>query len=233
MKIPTTKELRTLACRDRKDLPLSLAELKFTSAKDSDSVTFEGYAAVWGRVDAYGDTMLRGAFDAALKARRPIMLYGHNPSRVIGKYLTVGEDDKGLKITGATTPGHSDAKDVAANLRFEAVSGLSIGGYTDEADMLEAGGRLIKVFDLYEISVVSMPAEDEARIDSGTVKELIDQCGKLSDMEEVLRDLGFSRTMAKAFTARMRRLVKEDEGVSERKQESVLDLIRTIQGAKV
>lgn len=229
LKLPTTKELRTLACRDRRDLPLELADLKFASANDG-SVEFDGYASVWGRIDSYGDTIMKGAFSEALKARKPMMLYGHNPGRVIGKYLEIGEDDKGLRVKGVTTPGHSDARDVGANLKFGALSGLSIGGYTDEAEYTEAGGRLIKVFDLFEISVVSMPAEDEARIDSGSVKSQIDQCGTLADMETVLRDLGFSRTMAKAYVARMRRLVKDDDS-SDRRQSAFAELAQAIQAA--
>lgn len=227
--IPTTKELRSLACRDRRDLPLELCDLKFANSKE-DSVTFSGYASVWGRVDSYGDTIIKGAFDKALQARKPMMLYGHNPGRVVGKWVEISQDDKGLKVSGETTPGHSDAKDVGASLKHGAMSGLSIGGYTDEAEYTNEGGRLIKVFDLYEISVVAMPAEDEARIDSGSVKSAIDQCGNLADMEVVLRDLGFSRTMSKAFVARMRRIVKDEDG-SERRQSVAQDLLETIRNS--
>ena len=61
----------------RRDLPLELADLKFTQKNESDPLEFEGYASVWGRVDSYGDTVLKGAFAESLKERRPMMLFGH------------------------------------------------------------------------------------------------------------------------------------------------------------
>lgn len=225
-----TKELRSLACRDRRDLPLQLCDLKF-SGKADEPVKFEGYASVWGRQDSYGDTILKGAFTQALQERRPMMLYGHNPGRVIGKWTSLGEDDKGLKVDGELTPGHSDAQDCAASLKHGAMSGLSIGGYTDDAEYLQDGGRLIKVFDLYEISVVAMPAENEARIDSSSVKSTLDECVSLADMELMLRDLGFSRTMATAFSAKMRRIVREEKDSERRLNTVAEDLLRTIRGA--
>lgn len=220
------KELRYLACKDRRDLPLELCELKFEEKKKADDpVTFEGYASVWGRIDSYGDTVIKGAFGESLKARRPMMLYGHNPGRVIGKWLDTKEDDKGLFVKGALTPGNSDAADVGANLKFGALNGQSIGGYSVDWESQKNGGRLIKKFDLYEISVVSMPAEQEARVDTASVKQMLDECTKLSDMEAFLREAaGLSKSAARDLVARFSRIAR-CETVSEGEGKAIGELL--------
>ncbi len=204
------KHLQQLAGRDRRDLPLELCELKFAQAGANDPVEFDGYGSVWGRVDSYGDTVLKGAFAESLKSRRPMMLFGHNPGRVPGKWVSAAENDQGLLLKGQLTPGHSEAADIAASLKFGSLNGLSIGGYTTDAETQKSGGRLIKSFDLYEVSIVSMPAEQEARIDSASVKAMVDSASKLSDFEGILREAGFSRDAATSAVSRFARVARGD-----------------------
>lgn len=211
--------IRKLAGRHRRDLPIDLCAIHFDDTKakkDPEApVTFEGYGSVWGRTDSYGDTLHKGAFEEALKARRPIMLYSHNPSRVPGKWIDYGEDNKGLFLKGELTPGHSEASDLAASLRHESLTGLSIGGYTVDSTPKHAknpwGGSDITKFDLYEVSPVSMPAEQEARIDTASVKQMLECTDiKLSDFEDSLREAGFSKIAASAWVSRLVRLVRGD-----------------------
>jgi HK97 family phage prohead protease len=204
------KHIQHLAGRDRRDLPLEMCELKFAQAGANDPVEFEGYGSVWGRVDSYGDTVIKGAFGDALKARRPMMLFGHNPGRVPGKWVDTKEDDQGLMLKGQLTPGHSEAKDIGASLKHGALNGLSIGGYTTDWEAQKSGGRIIKAFDLYEVSIVSMPAEQEARIDTQSVKAMVDSATKLSDFESVLREAGFSKDAATSVVSRIVKVARGD-----------------------
>lgn len=188
-----------------RDISLELADLKFAS--DSKARTFSGYASVFGGVDSYGDTIVRGAYkDTLIKRPRPMMFYGHNPGRVIGKWTKAVEDEKGLYVEGELTPGHSDAEDVYASLKHGAISGLSIGYYPVKAEDT-ATGRLLKEIDLIEVSVVSMPADDSARINAESVKalELIDS---IRGIEDYLRDAGFSRAAAAAFVSRFKAITQ-------------------------
>jgi len=207
-----------------RELPLADCELKF-AGDPSGARTFAGYASVWGRVDSYGDTIEPGTFRDSLKARMPLMFFGHNPGRTIGKYTVAAEDSRGLYVEGELTPGHSDAADVYASMKHGAISGLSIGGFTTKADALPNGGRLIRGFDLREISVVSMPAEDAARIDLGTVKQAIEACETIRDVERLLRDeAGLSNSQATAIVAKMRRMVRGELEAEARKGEDSGDL---------
>lgn len=226
------KELRYLACRDRRDIPLSLVDLKFDQKAKDDPVEFEGYASVWGRVDSYGDTMLKGAFLDSLKERRPMMLFGHSPGRVPGKWLKYTEDDKGLLVRGQLTPGHSEASDIAASLKHEALNGLSIGGYTTDFEPQKNGGRVISKFDLYEISIVSMPAENEARVETASVKEMLDTCTKLSDFESFLREAGgLAKSAATAMVARFARIARGEpadiQTAEQRQAHELLELFKS------
>lgn len=202
-----TPELRFLGCRDRACLPLALAELKFDDKDAGDPtkpVTFEGYGSVWNNVDSYGDTMLPGAFASGLKQRMPMMFMQHNSRVVPGKWLSAKEDSKGLKLVGELTPGHSAAADLGASLKHGSLSGLSVGGYTEHSKPNDAnGGRLISQFDLWEVSPVSLPAENDARIDTASVKEMLESCDTIREFEGLIRDgMGLSKAAATALVSR-------------------------------
>lgn len=231
------KHSRVQPYRDRRDLPMALVDLKIRQANKTDPVEFEGYGSVWDNVDSYGDTMLKGCFVEALKARTPMMFFGHNPGRVPGKWISAEEDKHGLLLKGQLTPGHSEAQDLEASLRHGSLSGLSVGGYTTSAEWIEQDGEIIgrkvKAFDLYEVSIVSMPAETEARIDGQSIKSVLDECESVSDFEALLREVaGFSKSTATAFVSRMARIAR---GEPERTAPSnvttkVNDLLETIRG---
>ena len=205
-----------------RDLDLASCHLKFNDTSRGVS-SFEGYASVWDRVDSYGDTVKRGAFLGSIGKKRPMMFFGHNPGRVIGKWVELAEDHIGLRVVGELTPGHSEAANVAASLKHGAISGLSIGGWTESGEDVKNGGRIIKSFDLIEISVVSMPAEDAARIDLGSVKSMIETCKTTRDIERLLRDaLQLPRSQAVALIAKMTHIARGD--LDEKRQTGTEDV---------
>lgn len=212
--------------------PLDACEIKMSGDR-----TFEGYASVWGSVDSYGDTVAKGAFTKTLKeGRRPMMFFGHSPGRVLGKWLSLEEDDKGLKVRGEFTPGHRDAEDVYASLKHGAIDGLSIGFRDRDSEQLEGGGRLLKEIELLEISVVSMPAEQLATITS--VKSYMDSIETLRGLDAYLREAwGASRTEAAYFISRFKQLCQRESEAereaemkrTERIERNTKALIRLIQ----
>ena len=176
----------------RKSLSLSECDIKM----DGETGKFAGYASVFGGVDSYGDTIIKGAFETTLKRDgKPKMFYNHDAfsGLPIGKWHVAKEDDKGLFVEGELTPGLALAGDVRAALKHGTLDGLSIGGYLKSGDfeMLDDGKRLIKKWSrLIEISVVTFPADSAARVDLASVKSEIEQIDTIQEFERFLRDAG-------------------------------------------
>lgn len=191
----------------RKTLSLSDASLKL----DGDTGRFAGYASVFGGVDSYGDTIVRGAFESTLRNNgKPKMFFNHEWTMPIGKYLVAREDDHGLWVEGELTPGLNLSADVRAAMKHETLDGLSIGGFLKKGDFDETeGGRIIRKWNnLVEISPVVFPADRAARVDHGSVKstdlvEAITEIESVRDLERFLRDAGgLTKGAATALVAR-------------------------------
>lgn len=190
----------------RKTLSLDAVELKL----EGETGTFAGYASVFGGVDSYGDTILKGAFEETLRQRQPKMFFDHEWGMPIGKWLTAKEDDKGLFVEGELTPGIGLAADVRAAMKHGTLDGLSIGGYIKAGDYEETdNGRVIRRWaNLMEISPVVFPADGGARVDLESVKhgdlsEAISELQTIRDFERFLRDAGgLSKGAAVALVAR-------------------------------
>ena len=182
-------------------------ELKFDSAKQGH---FAGYASVFGGVDSYGDTIAAGAYKSTLLGRdRAVAMRWNHFGPVIGKWVALGEDAKGLYVEGQLTPGHSVADDVYASLKHGAVDGLSIGFRIKKQEQTGEDTRTLTEIDLVEISVVEQPADLAARI--GDVKSALAEVQSLKEIETLLRDAGrFSRADACALVARIKSLGQSD-----------------------
>jgi len=193
--------------------PFDRLSVKFDDARPG---FFSGYASVFGLVDSYGDTIAPGAYSKTLQNReRPIQLRWNHYGGVVGKWLTLREDEKGLYVEGELTPGHSVAQDAYALMKHGAVNGLSIGYRPIEAEQKDDGTRLLKQIDLVEISIVETPADAAALI--GDVKSAIDGAESLKEIEALLRDAGgFSRADACALVARIKSM-GQSESVPEKK----------------
>ena len=198
---------------ERKLFSFDLAEVKFSSEKTG---VFAGYASKFGGVDAYGDTIIPGAYKATLENRkRPVLMRWNHYGDVIGKWTILKEDEQGLYVEGELTPGHSKAGDVHALMKHGAVTGLSIGYRPVKSIENETGGRDLHEIDLVEISVVESPADAHAQISS--VKSAIEEAESLKEIESLLRDAGgFSRADACALVARIKSM-GQSESAPEKK----------------
>jgi HK97 family phage prohead protease len=131
---------------------------------------FSGYASVFGIADDAGDVVLPGAFRASLRKRSASaikMLFQHDPREPIGTWERVAEDGYGLFVTGRLVAGVPRADALKRLIERRAVDGLSIGFRTVKASRDGGSGlRRIAQIDLWEISVVTFPMLDPARIAS-------------------------------------------------------------------
>lgn len=195
---------------------------------DGDTGKFSGYASVFGGVDSYGDTIIKGAFESALRNGKPKMFFNHDWSMPIGKWLKAKEDDHGLFVEGELTPDLSLAADVRAAMRHGTLDGLSIGGYLKAGDYEETEkGRIIRKWsNLMEVSPVVFPADNAARIDLSSVKHidfesLLPGCDTEKDIERLLRDAGLLKEQATAIVSRVRAILKGRDAL-ERQDEQIL-----------
>jgi len=160
---------------------------------------FSGYASTFGGApDRAGDVIMRGAFARSIKEYgdlkgSPGMLWGHDMQEPIGKWLSLAEDSRGLKVGGKLTMALQRAKDAHALLKDDALS-LSIG-YRVRADGVEGRNRVLKDIELLEVSLVAVPANPRAQITG--VKDLRGP----ADLQRLLQDIGLSQREAKRIVA--------------------------------
>lgn len=126
----------------------------------------EGYAAVFGNRDSYGDIILPGAFEETLREKPDVkVLWQHDPDHPIGRQETAVEDEFGLAVVGVLTDTELVKGTVVPLLLDEVITGLSIGYNVVEEDYdsdLEAW--LIKAIKLFEWSPVTFPANELAAV---------------------------------------------------------------------
>lgn len=192
--------------------------------KMDDNGGFAGYASVFGGVDSYGDTIVKGAYEKTLADHGlPKMFFNHNDLDIpIGKWIDAGEDDTGLMVKGELTDGNTKANDVHLALKHGTVDGLSVGFYTssDDYEVTDDGRTFNEISKLVEVSVVTYPADSNARIDLTTVKSELDRFETIKDFERFLRDSGmFSKAGATAFCSRFVQLIKQGDPVEKDEQE--------------
>lgn len=180
-------------------------DVKFASDKTG---VFSGYGAIFGNVDAGGDVIERGAFKQTLrewedKGKLPPMLLQHgggifggpaDDMLPVGKWTSMEENNKGLKVEGELFAlGTERGQYIYEGLKAGALDGLSIGYRVKEFVQGTKPGeprRKLKAVDLVELSIVTFPMNDKARV--GAVKSDFDP----RELEASLRDADLSRSDA-------------------------------------
>lgn len=172
----------------------------------NDDGTFTGYGSIFNTPDDVKDIVQPGAFKKSLaehqaKGRMPALLWHHNHREPIGVYLEMKEDAHGLFVRGQLLKDQvQKAAEVYALMKAGAISGLSIG-YSIRVDEYnrDTGETKLIELDLWEVSPVTFPCHDDARVNG--VKDR-DQIKTERDFENFLRDSGFSKSDAIGITSR-------------------------------
>jgi HK97 family phage prohead protease len=130
--------------------------------------TVEGYASLFGEIDQARDMVMPGAFTQTLQSRglrRIPMLFQHDPAEPVGVWLDLHEDWRGLRARGRLIPDVARGRELIALVEQGAIDGLSIGYRTvrGRIDPKTRVRRLHQV-DLWEISIVTFPLLDGARV---------------------------------------------------------------------
>lgn len=131
---------------------------------------FCGYASVFNLEDSYQDIVLPNSFKKTLELKKNVgreikLLWQHSPEKPIGVFDKIEEDSIGLYVEGRILMDVEKGREAYALMKSGAVSGLSIGYSVKSANIdKNTGIRTIYEIDLFEISVVTFPANKYANI---------------------------------------------------------------------
>ena len=133
---------------------------------DGDEGEFYGYAARYN-LDQGGDKIMLGAFDATVKKRGTSikLLYQHMPSEPIGTITSIEANNKGLKISAKLLLSVQKGRETYEMMKAGILDSMSIGYSLGPRDFAYDGDvRVLKKVDVREISVVTFPMNDAARV---------------------------------------------------------------------
>ncbi|PFB12676.1 HK97 family phage prohead protease [Bacillus cereus] len=168
-----TKETRTF----------DITKLNTRDATEEQPSLITGYAAVFNSKTSIGgwfdEIIAPGAFARALSENGDIRaLFNHNWDNVLGRTksgtLRLEEDGKGLKFE-VELPNTSTGRDLAESMSRGDINQCSFGFWVTEEEWdynVEPALRTVKEVELYEISVVSIPAYDDTEASLVRGKEI-------------------------------------------------------------
>lgn len=168
-----TKETRTF----------DITKLSTRDATEEQPSKITGYAAVFNSKTTIGgwfdEVIEPGAFARSLSENSDIRaLFNHNWDNVLGRTksgtLRLEEDEKGLKFE-IELPNTSVGRDLAESMSRGDINQCSFGFWIIEENWdysVEPALRTIKEVELYEISVVSIPAYDDTEVSLVRSKEI-------------------------------------------------------------
>jgi uncharacterized protein len=150
------------------DLEFKDCELELKASSDGGPGTLEGYAAVFGNVDRDNEVIVPGAFARSLEDFKAsgFLCNGHNWKEELGTIVDAKEDDRGLFVVAEffSTP---DAQQVRSRLAEKQARGRRQGmsiGYRVKSAEKRNGVRYLEEIDVMEASVVTVPANPQARV---------------------------------------------------------------------
>ena len=161
-----------------------------------------GYGSIFGNLDSDNDIIEKGAYKRTIKnnGKRVKYIYNHQIDKPIGKMKELYEDEKGLKFVAEITK-TTFGKEVLELMKYGVIDENSVGIMPIKKDYNDDGVRTIKEVKLYEISAVTLAANDQAKIlevkankkDSEFITKRFNSLIKfIKNAECVTDELGFS-----------------------------------------
>jgi HK97 family phage prohead protease len=155
---------------------MNLCTIKSVS---NDGFVFNGYASVFDYLDSHNEIMIKGAFLRSIHrhnegSSRVKLLWQHDTQKPIGVINQISEDDKGLFIAVTLNNLVNQGREVAALVKQKAIDSFSVGFDIEKYRVNSFGQKEITDVDLWEVSVVTFPANQEAKIQNICSRSLLE-----------------------------------------------------------
>lgn len=162
-------------------MELSRRSFEVKAVPEEGEGVFSGYASTWDR-DLYDDVILRGAYADCLKSDfkgtgEGIPIYWNHdystPMNLIGASLSAVEDEKGLAFVGRLDLDSAEGRRAYEHLKSGRIHQMSIGFLAQETAWVRDedskhpwdGHREIRKIKLFEVSLVTMAANQQCEVD--------------------------------------------------------------------
>lgn len=136
---------------------------------DKKHVQIRAIASTFGNTDRQNDIIDRGAFDESIAAlnngtKSIKLLYQHNVEEVLGMVDSLHIEGDNVIMQGRMVRKFARVQEILAlNDDMDALSDVSIGFFA-EGFRFDGDTRIIEKLDLFEVSIVTIPANKKAKI---------------------------------------------------------------------
>lgn len=132
---------------------------------EAGGLRISGYASVFNVVDSHEDIIEAGAFSNTIQNNKSVkLLWQHDTKNPIGRINKIIEDNYGLFIEAIITSGTNKGREAIDLVEKEIINGLSIGFTINNSYTKACGHRVITNISLWEVSIVTFPANQRASI---------------------------------------------------------------------
>ena len=146
---------------------MNLHTINFKSI-GNDNLVIQGYASVFNNADYHNDVIIQGAFLKSIEKHnqglRVKLLWQHDHTKPIGVVNILQEDSHGLSVEASINSFVSQGREVIALIKQQAVDSFSIGFNIEKSAINKFGQREVTEINLWEVSVVTFPANYKAKI---------------------------------------------------------------------
>lgn len=166
---------------------------------DENAGIIKGYGSYFGNKDSDSDVIMKGAYSKTIKenGERVKYLYQHDMMQPIGKMSELYEDDKGLVFVAEIAKTQL-GKDVVELMKSGVITENSVGIMPIQKQN-KGDYREITEVKLYEISAVTLAANDQAKIldvkgnvDIEKISKRYDNLAKLVRKGDISDEMGYA-----------------------------------------
>lgn len=206
--------------------------IEFKRSLESADGEVAGYGSTFGGApDSYGDVIAPGAFTASIAEHKasgtaPLMLWGHDPDRPVGRWDSFDQDALGLKVRGQFNLDTTAGRDARAHVKAGDLSGLSIGYRVMPGGMSAGpdGSRILTKLHLEEVSIVAFPANRRARVTG------VKSFGSRAELESILREHLPARAVKKLLSGGWPAMSSDDD---DQPNPAIEGLLATVKAARL